>query len=58
MPDPISRVRPCGCIICGECHGAGRVRDSDDDMESCERCQGSGIVEVCRECEREVEEDK
>jgi len=52
----------CRCVSCSACGGSGnlwRTLDGklyehrvDDlgDLETCEECRGSGVVEVCEEC--------
>ena len=49
------QAEPCHCVRCGECSGNGTVRSrpslADFDLEICEGCGGSGIVETCARCE-------
>jgi DnaJ-class molecular chaperone len=53
----IDRVNsePCRCVTCGECDGRGTFRAevnlSDFDLEPCDGCGGSGIVETCDRCQ-------
>jgi DnaJ-class molecular chaperone len=46
---------PCRCVWCGECLGSGVVRSenpiADYDLDPCEGCGGSGIVEACDRCQ-------
>lgn len=55
---------PCRCIRCGDCNGSGTVWfdwrghylgnsrcDDLDELEHCDRCGGSGIIEVCDRCQ-------
>jgi len=54
----------CTCITCPECNGTGIVWfafdgeylgssrcDDMDDFEICMECQGSGIAEMCKQCQ-------
>jgi hypothetical protein len=55
---------PCACVTCSECGGTGNVwfafggreylgrnrGDDLDEMETCEYCNGHGIVETCERC--------
>jgi RecJ-like exonuclease len=56
-------MMPCGCVICEECNGTGTVWvsftgkylgknrcDDFDEIEPCESCGGSGVLEYCDEC--------
>jgi hypothetical protein len=55
-----SRFRVCGCVVCGECWGSGRVRVEGnycDDLEACHDCDGCGISEECADCELQREMD-
>ena len=53
----------CECIDCPACKGKGTIwvsmsgrylgvsrKDDLDQMETCESCDGSGIVEICYAC--------
>jgi hypothetical protein len=45
----------CKCVRCGDCGGSGNVSVESDgypefDLESCQTCKGSGIVETCANC--------
>jgi len=55
---------PCRCRACADCRGSGAVwfdwngkylgnsrSDDLDDMETCDSCGGSGIVETCDRCQ-------
>lgn len=58
-------AEPCRCVNCGECRGSGSVWfafggkeylgnsrcDDLDELETCEGCGGSGIVETCDRCQ-------
>lgn len=44
------RFRDCGCVVCGECWGSGRVMELGD-LESCRECCGTGKSEECPNCE-------
>jgi hypothetical protein len=61
---------PCGCIRCSWCAGSGSYwldmhgkylgqsrRDDLDELEICEECGGSGIVESCDRCQLLQEDD-
>lgn len=65
-------AEPCACVRCGDCGGSGSYyvdhrghflgqhrSDDMDDLEYCDGCGGSGIVEVCSRCEllRDLEYD-
>ena len=57
-----SRFRDCGCVVCGECWGSGRVMVRtggypEEDLEQCGECDGHGIVEECWRCEFDREMD-
>jgi hypothetical protein len=57
-------ARPCECVSCSECDGSGNVWfafggkkylgrsrwDDLDEMETCDTCGGSGIMETCDRC--------
>ena len=60
----------CECVKCSDCGGSGsywvdmRGRflgqsrcDDMDDLEYCGECGGTGISEVCYECQLEYGED-
>ena len=60
----------CECVTCNECGGHGYIwvsingkylgkhrMDDMAEMESCEECDGSGVSEVCYDCQVEYEED-
>ena len=47
---------PCRCVRCSFCNGSGTMRVETNtwpeyDLESCDICCGSGIVETCGRCE-------
>lgn len=48
--------QPCKCVTCGQCMGNGNMRIGDwrqsegYDLETCDECRGSGIVEECDRC--------
>jgi len=47
---------PCKCVRCHHCHGSGRMRVEcfgypEDELESCDGCQGTGLYEVCDRCQ-------
>ena len=59
----------CTCISCDECGGTGSIWvsmtgkyigkyhcDDLDELETCYKCDGSGLFEMCDEC-REKEEE-
>lgn len=60
----------CRCVRCGMCGGSGNLRIGLDgrlnycddlyDLESCDECGGTGIVETCDRCQllRELEPDE
>ena len=62
--------KTCRCVNCPECRGSGHVwfafggreylgfsrADDLDEMECCEECSGSGVVEMCDKCQREWED--
>lgn len=54
----------CRCVYCAECNGTGSIwldmlghylgnhrSDDMDELERCEECDGSGIVEECEACQ-------
>jgi len=54
----------CTCVSCPDCGGSGHYYvdrrgrylgqhrgDDLDEMETCEECGGSGVSEVCYECQ-------
>jgi hypothetical protein len=54
----------CKCVVCPECEGSGNVWrsfsgkylgnhrcDDLDELETCEECRGSGVAEICDECQ-------
>ena len=58
----------CKCVNCPECQGTGTVWisfggqylgkhrcDDLDDSETCDYCGGSGIVEICDDCQEALE---
>lgn len=58
------QAEPCHCVRCGECGGSGNIWldfkgqylgnhrcDDLDEMEMCEGCGGSGIIETCDRCQ-------
>ena len=60
----------CECISCPECRGSGNVWhsysgeylgsgrcDDLDKMESCYECDGTGIIELCAECQESMDEE-
>lgn len=61
----------CRCVTCPECRGRGHVwfafggreylgagrSDDLDEMETCEECSGSGIVEMCDHCQMALDEE-
>lgn len=55
---------PCTCTTCPECFGSATVRRPDRtspdgyELETCEECNGSGIVEECDHCRTLREEDE
>jgi len=49
-------AEPCRCVSCGACNGSGQMmvqqtRYPEEDLETCDCCSGTGIVEVCDRCE-------
>jgi hypothetical protein len=64
----------CKCITCDECKGSGIIwiamdgtylgssrLDDLDDHETCENCRGTGIEDVCEECqilEMDIEQEE
>ncbi len=47
---------PCHCVRCGECRGSGNIEVripsySSEDLETCDGCGGSGIVQTCDRCQ-------
>ena len=56
---------PCSCVSCDFCRGNGTVRVPDRsspdgyELEQCDECGGSGIVEECFSCQdqRELDDD-
>lgn len=48
------KKEPCHCVRCGMCNGHGHIRVNDPlmdyELEPCEDCGGTGIVEVCDRC--------
>ena len=59
----------CMCVPCSECDGSGSVWftfygkylgrsrcDDMDELQTCDECGGSGLVDMCDEC-REREEE-
>jgi RecJ-like exonuclease len=60
----------CECIRCSACDGTGHyftdmrgqfasIHRQDDmhNMETCEECRGTGIEEVCYQCQLAMDED-
>lgn len=60
----------CTCTTCADCRGSGIVWfsfsgnylgssrcDDLDDFESCHMCGGDGVVDICEECQRNMEEE-
>jgi hypothetical protein len=60
----------CECVSCGSCSGSGSVWhdfngaylgnhrcDDLDSLEPCEDCGGSGLSEVCTECQEAYENE-
>jgi DnaJ-class molecular chaperone len=60
----VESTKPCHCVRCSLCRGSGSVWfdldgnylgqvhcDDMDEMETCDECGGSGIVEECERCE-------
>ena len=70
MPTNRRRQRmACKCVSCPECGGTGNVWvsfngkylgkcrcDDFDELEMCEECNGTGIIEMCDECMMAKEE--
>jgi RecJ-like exonuclease len=64
--------KPCTCVSCGDCNGTGNVWrnydalgryveggiDDSSDLETCDTCRGSGIVETCDRCQLLQEMDE
>jgi len=57
VEDEIAKLNaePCTCVRCSFCGGSGTVRLETDswpewDLDTCDECQGSGIVEDCDRC--------
>ncbi len=51
----------CTCVRCGDCGGSGNFRVDDLgmpewDLEPCQQCGGTGIVEVCDSCQEREEQ--
>lgn len=51
----------CTCVSCGDCNGSGQVEVFEPgypewDLESCSNCRGTGIVELCDECQEREEQ--
>ena len=51
---------PCTCVLCSSCDGQGTYRVDtnswpEDDLETCDECHGSGIVETCERCQELIE---
>jgi hypothetical protein len=55
-------TEPCTCVSCGMCGGSGNYwvdmrghydssPDCCSDLETCDECRGSGIVETCDRCQ-------
>lgn len=66
MTEESKRVsaEPCRCVSCHDCDGKGNYAvnmrgqyigpsrtDDLDDIEMCESCGGSGIIETCDRCQ-------
>ena len=54
--------QPCTCVSCSFCNGLGTYRvDTNSwpeyDLETCDECHGSGIVETCNRCQELIEMD-
>lgn len=61
----------CECVVCTTCEGSGNLwftisgrylgvhRSSDlDEMEPCDNCRGTGILEMCESCFDAIYEDE
>lgn len=61
----------CECVSCPECGGSGSVwfsfsgkyigrnrHDDLDELETCHKCDGSGLSELCDECRDAIEREK
>ena len=54
---------PCQCISCPDCKGRGVLWTyrgdvyPDEEMETCDYCEGSGISERCDRCQERTELD-
>ena len=58
MTDAQKRVaaEPCHCVRCDYCRGSGMFMVDtgsypEENLESCEECGGSGLVQVCDRCQ-------
>ena len=56
---------PCTCVSCGDCRGTGTwevpsLGYPEYELESCDTCGGSGILDVCERCQMldELEHDE
>lgn len=50
------KAEQCRCVSCGICRGQGTIwvdvpEYPYDDIETCDECQGYGIVEKCDRCQ-------
>jgi hypothetical protein len=66
MSTPRQQVEqePCRCVQCSYCNGSGHLwfdlggrylgnhrSDDLDNLEPCDSCGGSGIIETCDRCQ-------
>ena len=61
----------CKCVICKTCHGTGQVwiafdktylgknrLDDQDELEMCEDCEGTGLEDICDECQLRIDDER
>ncbi len=55
-PQAKVEAEPCRCVTCPDCRGSGQIEFRTNsypewDLDTCDGCGGSGIVERCERCQ-------